>query len=412
KKFSYKKNHTILRYSLLVITILAWIVGVNAVVSLLDPYGAFGRIASNLMRPVYYMVNNIIASIYNAMGDYNVYRVTLKTVNISSVVAAGVTFIVIGVMSVMRGRLYCNSICPVGTGLGLLSKFSLFKIKLDENSCIKCGRCAVKCKSSCIDVKSKQVDYTRCVSCYSCLDACNDNAIHLKFVYKRSTPDSKGIDVKKRKVMAAGALALAALPLNVTASKLGQKAGEDKISPTMPPGAKSTEHFQRKCTACHLCVSKCPSQVLKPSFLEYGLAGMLQPYMDYRVGFCSYDCTACADVCPNSALERITMDDKHNLQIGKAIFDKHKCVVYVDETDCGACSEHCPTQAVHMVPYKDGLRIPEVDESLCVGCGGCQYICPVTPRQAIVVQGHKKHVMLSIEKEVKREEVKVDDFGF
>ena len=95
---------------------------------------------------------------------------------------------------------------------------------------------------------------------------------------------------------------------------------------------------------------KCPSHVLKPAFMEYGLAGMMQPTVSFEKGFCNFDCTVCGDVCPNGAILPISVEQKHLTQMGYVVFIKENCIVYTDETSCGACSEHCPTQAVAMVP--------------------------------------------------------------
>ncbi|MDR1226639.1 MAG: 4Fe-4S binding protein [Prevotellaceae bacterium] len=410
KKFIYVKPNTITRYSILVTTVFAWIVGFNAAVSLLDPYGAFGRIASNIMRPLYYGINNMLAWVLNSFDIYSVYKISVKTVSVSAAMVASVTLLVVSVMLLLRGRLYCNSICPVGTGLGLLSKLSLFRVKIGDGGCNSCGLCAMNCKSSCIDSKAKEIDQTRCVSCYSCLSVCNRNAVKLQWSYRKKS--AAPVDEDKRNAMVAGVVALAALPASAMAQVVAKPLYFSGDDPIMPPGARSIKNFRNKCTACHLCVSKCPSQVIKPSFLEYGLAGMLQPRMDYKISFCTYDCTVCSTVCPNGALGELTKEDKHDLQIGKAHFDREICVVYTDETDCGACSEHCPTQAVHMVPYKNGLRIPEVNVNICVGCGGCQYICPVRPHTAIHVSGSSEQIALHIQKDKPQEEVAVDDFGF
>ena len=70
------------------------------------------------------------------------------------------------------------------------------------------------------------------------------------------------------------------------------------------------------------------------------------------------------------------------------VFTMHECVVYKNETSCGACAEHCPTLALKMVPYKDGLTIPQTNTDLCVGCGGCEFICPV---KAVRIHGHAEH---------------------
>ncbi len=409
RKFTYSKPNTVARYSLLAAAILAWVLGFSALVSLLDPYGAFGRIAANLMRPLYYAANNLLAWVLNHFNVYSVYNVTLHTVSVLAAAVAGATLLVVAVAAALRGRWYCNTICPVGTGLGLLSKLSIFQLKIDETACNSCGICAARCKAECIESKAKRIDQTRCVACYTCLAACSKDALKLRFAYGRK---EAAVDQGKRRSMVAGVAALAAIPASAAAQALDKPLTASSDEPVVPPGAKSLKHFKSRCTACHLCVSKCPAQVIKPSFLELGLAGMLQPVMDYRISFCTYDCTVCSQVCPNGALEPLSPDAKRDLQIGKAHFDRNICVVYTDETDCGACSEHCPTQAVHMVPYKDGLRIPEVDASICVGCGGCQYICPVRPRTAIFVQGNATQQPLNMQHNEKQEEVKVDDFGF
>jgi ferredoxin len=166
---------------------------------------------------------------------------------------------------------------------------------------------------------------------------------------------------------------------------------EKKSSAVSPPGSKSVERFNKICTGCSLCVSACPTKVLQPSFLEYGLIGMMQPHMAYRKGLCEFDCTLCSDVCPTGAIVPITMEAKHLLQIGQVQFEKKNCIVETEKTDCGACSEHCPTKAVHMVPYGK-LFIPEIDQKICVGCGACEYACPTTPFKAIYINGNRTHL--------------------
>lgn len=181
--------------------------------------------------------------------------------------------------------------------------------------------------------------------------------------------------------------------------------------PIAPPGAISFDHLREKCISCHLCVSKCPSHVIKPAFLEYGLGGIMQPKLFFDRGFCNYDCTFCGDVCPTGAILPLTKEEKNHTQMGKVKFIMENCIVYYDETSCGACSEHCPTQAVRMVPYKGVLTIPETDTSICVGCGGCEYVCPAIPFKAIYVEGLTTQNIVEIKKE-KVEETVIDDFGF
>ncbi len=165
-----------------------------------------------------------------------------------------------------------------------------------------------------------------------------------------------------------------------------------KRNPVSPPGSQSIAHFTPTCTACHLCVSACPTQVLQPAWLEYGWSGILQPRMDYHISFCNFECTLCGQVCPTGALLPLSKATKQTTQLGIATFLQERCIVYTDHTACGACAEHCPTQAVQMVPYQKNLTIPAVRETLCIGCGACEYACPVRPRRAIYVSGHVVHL--------------------
>jgi len=161
-----------------------------------------------------------------------------------------------------------------------------------------------------------------------------------------------------------------------------------KVWPVAPPGAGDLARFNDLCIACHLCVSACPYGVLQPAMLEYGLSGLLQPYMDYTTGYCSYECNRCGQVCPTGAIRALDLAAKQIAQLGVARFVRDNCIVYTDHTACGACDEYCPTKAVHMVPYRDGLTIPEVRENLCVGCGACENACPARPHRAIYVDGY------------------------
>jgi ferredoxin len=117
----------------------------------------------------------------------------------------------------------------------------------------------------------------------------------------------------------------------------------------------------------------------------------MKPRLEYSAAFCNFECRRCGEVCPDGAISLLALADKQLTQIGEAHFDQKKCIVVVKGTDCAACSEHCPTKAVHTIPYGDNLRLPEVTRDLCIGCGACEYACPVLPEKAIVVAGHRRH---------------------
>jgi ferredoxin len=222
------------------------------------------------------------------------------------------------------------------------------------------------------------------------------------------------LDASKRRFLTA--LLVISLPAKEFVAKIGSETrlsrrAFKRQTPIAPPGVPSIDHLLQKCISCHLCVSKCPSRVIKPALLEYGLGGMMQPRLYFDRGFCNYDCTVCGDVCPTGAILPLTKEEKNHTQAGQVQLILENCIVYNDETSCGACSEHCPTQAVRMVPYKGALTIPEINPEICVGCGGCEYVCPAIPYKAIYVEGVTTQRRITIEHE-EVDEIQVDDFGF
>ncbi len=404
KKFAYRKNNLVLRWSILAAFLILFHLGFAVIIGIFDPYSAYGRIAVHIFKPIYMFANNILAFVFNHFGNYAFYQTEIAILSISSFCIALFTFIFIGVLALAKGRLYCNTICPVGTVLGFMNKFSLFKIQIDSDKCVSCGICAKKCKASCIDARAKTVDYSRCVNCFNCINSCNKKGISFSM-----NKNKLEVDKSKRRFLLSGLTIAAAAPAVFAQTKAELQNRKNAIS---PPGAVSAERLLKHCTSCHLCISKCPSKVLKPAFMEYGIGGMMQPVMYFEKGFCNFDCTLCTDVCPNNALTSLTMEQKHRLQVGRVVFKPDICVVHTKGTSCGACSEHCPTQAVKMIPYKNGLTIPFIDTDICVGCGGCEFICPVRPHRAIYVEGNRVHKQAKAFDVEKKDEKEITDFGF
>lgn len=421
KKYSFSKAKNVLRWSVLVITLVTFLFGFTFLLGLLDPYGAYGRIVTHIFRPSYLAGNNLLESIFTSFGNYTFYKVGIYNLSVFSTIIALITLLVIGLLAWKNGRTYCNTICPVGTILGFLSKFSLYKVQLIEEQCNSCGLCIFKCKASCIDAKNKKIDFSRCVTCFNCLESCKRNGVKYTLALPKKKKESnsaptltaennQSIDESKRRFLSA-TLITSVTAGNLLAQEILPKRELKRQTPIAPPGALNFEHFREKCISCHLCVSKCPSRVIKPAFLEYGLGGMMQPKLYFERGFCNYDCTVCSDICPTDALVTLTKEEKHRTQTGRVNFVLENCIVYYDETNCGACSEHCPTQAVHMVPYKNALTIPEINPEICVGCGGCEYVCPAIPFKAIFVEGLSTHNLIELEK-AEAEDIAIDDFGF
>lgn len=110
------------------------------------------------------------------------------------------TLIIVGFLAWRNGRTYCNTICPVGTVLGFLSKYSLLKPVIDTSRCNGCGLCARNCKAACIDSKNHRIDYSRCVACMDCIGKCRQGAISYarRKTDNTATAPSDGPDASRR----------------------------------------------------------------------------------------------------------------------------------------------------------------------------------------------------------------------
>ena len=77
-----------------------------------------------------------------------------------------------------RGRFWCNTVCPVGTFLGLFSRFAVFRVRIDRAKCVNCNLCVRACPNGCIPPdREKKVDHSRCVSCLACAGVCGKGAL-------------------------------------------------------------------------------------------------------------------------------------------------------------------------------------------------------------------------------------------
>lgn len=394
KKFTYTKEYFWLRYSVLAIVILSILFGNLFLVNLLDPYSNTGRIFAQLFNPLLMHLNNLAAFTLEKFNIYLIYPIEIKAFYFIAALFPLFFLLILIYLSYKRGRLYCNTICPVGTLLGLISKFTIFKLKIDKASCEGCGVCARVCKAECIEKSTKEIDFSRCVACYNCLDVCPSDSINYQFIQIDNT--QSGSDESRRNFISRTSmffigLTMTALSQVTIIHKKESKIAEKKKFAVTPPGSNTIDHFNNNCTACHLCITACPTKVLQPSIMEFGIFNIFQPFMDYKTSYCNYDCIACSEVCPTSAILPLSGSQKKNIQIGKAIFVKENCIVETENTACGACSEHCPTKAVMMVDYKGNLKIPEVTNKYCVGCGACEHACPTKPYKAIYVDGNYVH---------------------
>ncbi len=386
------------RYAFVALVVASAVAGLPLLLTLFDPYSAFGRIASELVLPV----KEFLAGEPVVVGSWLAFAIAAATV-------AAVGFVL-----ARRGRLVCNTMCPVGSTLSVLSRYSLFHFEIDTDLCVNCRRCEHNCKSECINMADHVVDSSRCVACFNCVDVCENNAVKYTFRHKKlSLPlmqpvnrapaasvvkagdasdvcDVAGpVRIDRRKFLAAGLL-VAATPV-LGAVERGRRsvdavANGSSLMPQLraaaPPGRRSMAEFLERCTGCGLCVARCPSKVLRPSVNELGWLNMLHPVLDYDRSYCLYDCTQCTDACPSGALMPLTVEEKHIFIIGRAMVAEPACI------GCGQCERACPRDAVEMVPRAGGRgRKARVKTELCIGCGACHHVCPARPDKAIWVEG-------------------------
>ena len=395
-RYTYSPEVKWLRYLMLVIFVIALVAGIGGIFRLLAPYSAFGRMMTMIFQPLWQLGNNVLASIAERADSYAFYSVDVWMKSMPVLIIAAATLVILFILAWRGGRTYCNTVCPVGTVLSFIARYSFLKIRFDKDKCKNCSLCTKNCKASCIDYKTHTVDYSRCVVCGDCLAKCKFGALKYDNVRLHNLHHAPA-DVSKRAFLVGTAM--------VTTAALAQdklvdgglaaikaKQSPKRLTPLSPPGSLSARHFAQHCTGCQLCVSKCPNDVLRPSG---GLMSLMQPVMEYDRGYCRPECNRCSQVCPAGAIKPIDVEEKTAIQIGHAIVVAKECISAQGIDECGNCARHCPAGAITMVPSdpSDDLSpsVPAINEGACIGCGACEYVCPVRPLSAIHVEGHEVH---------------------
>jgi len=300
---------------------------------------------------------------------------------------AGV-FLGVLALNLVAPRFWCRYLCPLGALLGLLSKFSLVQRTVTDR-CTQCNVCARACPTGTID---RQKDYAsdpgECTMCLECLAACPADAI--SFPVRIPRPDWNAYDPNRRHLLASLGASLAGVGLfqsNLLSSR-------DHSHLIRPPGARENG-LLHKCIRCGECNRACPTSAIQPAVVEAGLEGLWTPVLVPRAGYCDYSCNACGQVCPVQAIPPLSLDEKRERVIGKAYIDENRCIAWADATDCIVCEEMCPVpeKAIVLeeveVPTSDGelvtVQRPRVVRERCIGCGICEYKCPVNGEAAIRV---------------------------
>ena len=364
RPFAPRAAHPIVQGLFVSIFLLLTVLGFSAsLASLIDPYGAFGRFLAHLVLPLRDALVNFLADRLGVEGSVVLFKreVFLAGAGVLGVVIS--SLLALTALVAWRGRVFCTTVCPVGAFLGWLARISPFRLAVDTSACVKCGRCTPVCKTGCLDGKTGTLDNERCVRCFNCVSACPKGAIAWKGAWKG--------EVDRGRRTALVNLASFGAICGLGSGLLSRfRDGDGHELP--PPGARAGE-LKLKCTACGLCMARCPKKIIVPAgFSDYNGTGFMMPKLDFSRGFCDPDCTVCGEACPSGAIPLLSLAEKRAWRIGVAEWDEKKCLVCSEKVPCGLCARRCPHQAIAL--DKEGR--PAVDAEKCVGCGACEHYCP------------------------------------
>lgn len=286
----------------------------------------------------------------------------------------GVGFIVaLAVLVFFKKRFFCTHLCPVGTVLGLISRYSLFKIRIDANKCKLCSLCAKVCPVGCIDFEKHDVHNEMCIKCFKCLGNCSYGALR----YGLAQKEKIAFSAKRRDLVKSGLLLVMFGTALRCGMDLSQKIGAKFKRVLLPAGAGKAEDFANRCLNCNLCVKNCPMKIIQPATAEVPFV-----HLDYSHGYCRYGCHKCSEVCPSGAIKKISLAEKQKTKLATAKIDENICI------KCGACVHECPVKAIE----KERGGYPFVHFDKCIGCGKCGYSCPV---KAIAMEAVDKQVFVN-----------------
>ncbi len=329
-------------------------------------------------------------------------------------------------MNLVIPRFFCRVLCPLGAFLGVLSRFSLWRIDRDVTKCTDCDLCLKGCEGA--SSPQAALRKSECFVCFNCIDDCPEDALSFRLApmpikdkivgnLKKGTatlfgkkviskiPETviPGPDVPRRRWAFVGIAGVLAYPFLRLSKSVNERGFDEKA--IRPPGSVAEPEFLERCIKCDQCVNVCPTNVLQPATLaQSGLEGLWTPVMDFSVGFCQLNCTLCSEVCPTGAIQKTSLDKKLGINehleegpisVGTAFFNRGRCLPWAMETPCVVCEEVCPVTpkaiGVYEVEHErwDGTKVtlqrPYMRPELCIGCGICEHECPVIDDAAVYV---------------------------
>jgi len=316
----------------------------------------------------------------------------------------GILFLTILFVSLRVTRLWCRAICPLGALLGAVSRWSLLGLHKDAEKCNDCNRCLLHCQGGDDPIGGAPWRKAECLMCMNCVGSCPEHALNFRFFRKEKEVASP--DLGRRRTIAGLAAGLAVVPIMRANTGLGKSRNERLLR---PPGALGEPDFLARCIRCGECMKVCPNNALHPALDEAGIEGLWSPMVVPRIGYCEPSCVLCSEVCPAGAIWQITPKEKgwvvgvgapsaatsQPVRLGTAFYDRGRCLPWALATECIVCEEWCPVspkaiyveeaQVVDSSGTTRTLKQPRVDPSRCVGCGACEFACPLEDRPAVYV---------------------------
>lgn len=331
-----------------------------------------------------------------------------RQVHFAQSLILGILFLLILAASLRITRLWCRSICPLGALLGAASRFSLLGLHKNDSACNRCNRCLLNCQGGDDPIGGVPWRKSECLMCMNCVGACPDHALTFRFFRPglNKANEVPSPDLNRRKTLTglvAGAAAVPLLRANIGITK-GRNEGLLR-----PPGSLDEPDFLDRCIRCGECMKVCPNNALHPTLDQAGLEGLWTPTLVPRIGYCEPSCVLCSEVCPTGAIWQTTPREKgwvtgasesastsaQRIRLGTAFYDRGRCLPWAEATDCIVCEEWCPVspKAIYVeeadVIGATGqikrLKQPRIDPSRCVGCGACEFACPLQERPAVYV---------------------------
>jgi NapH/MauN family ferredoxin-type protein len=93
--------------------------------------------------------------------------------------------IILLIASLFTKSFWCRYFCPLGATLGIVKKFSFFKLRRDEKTCVSCNHCNYVCPAGLDVANSNSVKSVDCISCLNCVSGCPEKSLTVSIFGKK-----------------------------------------------------------------------------------------------------------------------------------------------------------------------------------------------------------------------------------